>query len=313
MGTYTRFDRHIHIGNETRKNGILSQIGYADINEQMLNEIANNKSLKWIQISDYLPNEAYQKIDQILLVRPDITFRLFHFINYHEIDISFLMNMPHVKRLQIDCIEFKDNPNRINLSVLAELNLKSLCMECFDLRDYEFVQNLSDELEELSIMADTMGPGIRFDCTWLLKYKNLQTLWLGKKARKNLEEIKQLSKLKSLSLRGIKLTDFSFLRKMNLEKLALLWNSSSNLHELAELKSLREIELWRINKLNDISFIGELTNLEIIRLQDLKHVTCLPDLSKHSNLQRVFLIGTGIDIKELPDYLQEKVSNWDDR
>ena len=29
-------------------------------------------------------------------------------------------------------------------------------------------------------MADTMGAGIRFDCTWLLKYKNLHTLWLGK-------------------------------------------------------------------------------------------------------------------------------------
>ena len=264
-------------------------------------------------MSDYLPDEAYQKIDQILSVRPDITFRLFHFINYHEIDISFLMNMPHVKRLKIDCIDFKSNPNRIDLSVLAELNLKSLYIECFDLRDYEFIQNLSDELEELSIMADTMGPGIRFDCTWLLKYKNLQTLWLGKKAKKNLEKINQLSKLKSLALRGIKLTDFSFLRKMNLEKLALLWNSNSNLHELAELKSLREIELWRINKLNDISFIGELTNLEIIKLQDLKHVTCFPDLSKHANLQRVFLINTGIDIKELPDYLQEKVSSWDDR
>lgn len=33
-------------------------------------------------------------------------------------------------------------------------------------------------------MADTMGAGIRFDCTWLLKYKNLHTLWLGKKAKK---------------------------------------------------------------------------------------------------------------------------------
>lgn len=65
--------------------------------------------------------------------------------------------------------------------------------------------------------------------------------------------------------------------------------------------------------MNDISFIGELTNLEIIKLQDLKHVTCLPDLSRYANLQRVFLIDTGIDIKELPDYLQEKVSNWDDR
>lgn len=100
---------------------------------------------------------------------------------------------------------------------------------------------------------------------------------------------------------------------MNLEKLALLWNSNSNLNELANLKSLKEIELWRINKLSDISFISELTNLEIIKLQDLKHVTSLPDLSRHPNLQRVFLIDTGINVKELPNYLQEKVSNWDNR
>ena len=65
MGTYICFDRHIHIGNKTCENGILSQLGYADINEQMLNEICNNKRLKWIQISECLPNEAYRKIDQI--------------------------------------------------------------------------------------------------------------------------------------------------------------------------------------------------------------------------------------------------------
>ena len=313
MGVDICFDRHIHIGNETRTNGGLSQLGYAEINEQMINAIGNNKRLKWIQISEYLPDEAYQKIDQILSVRPDITFRLFHFLDCQEIDISFLMNIPHMKRLQINCIDFKGNQSRINLSVLAKLSLKSLHIECFDLRDYGFIQNLSEELEELSIMADTMGPGIRFDCTWLLKYKKLQTLWLGKKARKNLEMINQLPELKSLSLRGIKLTDFTFLWKMDLEKLALLWNSNSDLNELAKLKSLKEIELWRINKLSDISFISELTNLEIIKLQDLKHVTCLPDLSKHANLQRIFFIDTGIDMKELPDYLREKVSNWDDR
>lgn len=313
MGTHICFDRHIHIANETWSNGVLSHLGYGDINEQALNEIAYNRKLKWIQISGYLPNEAYQKIDQILSVRPDITFRLFHFLKNDEVDISFLKNMPHVKKLQIDSIDFKSNPQRINLSVLAELNLKSLHIECFDLRDYEFVQNLSDELEELLIMADTMGPGIKFDCTWLLKYKNLQTLWLGKKAKKNIESISQLPKLKSVSLRGIKLTDFSFLCQMNLEKLALLWNSNNDLHELTELKNLKEIELWRINKLSDISFIEELTNLEIIKLQDLKHITCLPDLSKHANLQSIFLIDTGIDIKELPNYLQEKVSTWDDR
>ena len=100
---------------------------------------------------------------------------------------------------------------------------------------------------------------------------------------------------------------------MNLEKLTLLWNSNNDLHELAELKNLKEIELWRINKLSDISFIEELTNLEIIKFQDLKHITCLPNLSKHANLQKIFLIDTGIDIKEIPNYLQEKVSSWDDR
>lgn len=92
--------------------------------------------------------------------------------------------MPHMKRLRIDCIDFKSNTNRINLSVLAELSLKSLRMECFDLIDYEFIQNLSDELEELLIMADTMGAGIRFDCTWLLKYKTCIHYGLGKSQEK---------------------------------------------------------------------------------------------------------------------------------
>ena len=87
--------------------------------------------------------------------------------------------------------------------ILAELNLKSLHIECFDLRDYEFIQNLSDELEELSIMADTMGPGIKFDCTWLLKYKKFAKHYgLGRKPRKIIESISQLPKLKSLSCRG---------------------------------------------------------------------------------------------------------------
>ena len=99
---------------------------------------------------------------------------------------------------------------------------------------------------------------------------------------------------------------------MNLEKLALLWNSNNDLRELAKLKNLHEIELWRINKLDDISFIEELTNLEIIKLQDLKHITKLPDLSKHTKLQRIFLIDTGVDVKSVPEYLKEKVSNWDD-
>ena len=100
---------------------------------------------------------------------------------------------------------------------------------------------------------------------------------------------------------------------MDLERFALLWNSNSDLKDLANLKSLKEIELWRINKLDDISFIEELTDLEIIRLQDLKHITGLPDLRRLTKLEKIFLIDTGIDVNSLPDDLKEKVSNWDDR
>lgn len=313
MGTYICYENHIHIANQTYTDGALSYLGYADITEQILNEIVNNKRIKWIQISDYLPDEAYQIIDRLLSMRPDFTFRIFNFSKREEIDISFLTKMPNLSKLWIDCIHLQNNSVRINLSLLTKLNLKSLNIECFDLKDYEFVQNLSDDLEELTIYADTTGRGIKFDCEWLLKYKNLQTLWLGKKAKKNIESICQLPKLRSLSLRGIKITDFSFLYEMNLEKLALLWNSNNDLHELAELKTLKEIELWRINKLSDISFLEKLTNLEIIKLEDLKHIKSLPDLSGHRNLQKLYIFNTGIDVKELPHYLQEKVSSVYDR
>ena len=64
----------------------------------------------------------------------------------------------------------------------------------------------------------------------------------------------------------------------------------------------------RINKLDDISFIEKLTNLEVIKLQDLKHISSLPDLSRHKELKLLFLIDTGIQIDDLPDDIQAMVS-----
>ena len=54
MGAHICFDRHIHIANKPWSKGVLSHLGYEDIDEQTLNEIVNNKKLKWIQISGYL-------------------------------------------------------------------------------------------------------------------------------------------------------------------------------------------------------------------------------------------------------------------
>ena len=313
MGAYVNHTNLVHVTNETRTDGCFELLGYKDIDDQVIRAIVDNKKIKRIQISYLLPDKAYQIIDEILSLRPDITFRLFDFDDEDKVDISFLLKMPHLKNLWFNCIDFKKNQQKINFDVLARLRLKQFYIECFDLRNYEFIKYLSDDLEELIIIADTMGPGIVFDCAWLLKYVNLKSLWLGKKAKKNLELLSQLPKLKELSLRGIKITDFSFLQKMNLEKLALLWNSNNDLHELAKLKNLHEIELWRINKLDDISFLEDMTNLEIIRLEDLKHVTSLPDLSKLTKLKKIIFIDTGIDLESLPDSIKPYCStSWVD-
>ena len=310
MGAYINRTNLVHVTNETRTDGCFEFLGYKDIDDQVIRAIVDNKKIKRIQISKPLPDKAYQIIDEILSLRPDITFRLFGFYDEDKVDISFLLKMPHLKNLCIDCIDFRKNQQKINFDVLARLRLKQFYIECFDLRNYEFIKYLSDDLEDLLITADTMGPGVVFDCAWLLKYVNLKSLWLGKKAKKNIELLSQLPKLKELSLRGIKITDFSFLHKMNLEKLALLWNSNNDLHELAKLRNLHEIELWRINKLDDLSFIEDMTNLEIIRLEDLKHVTSLPDLSKLTKLKKIVLNGTGIDMKSLPDNIKPYCASY---
>ena len=188
--------------------------------------------------------------------------------------------------------------------------MKSLYLNAFELKDYTFIKNLSKNLEELLIYADTMGSSIYFDCKWLLQYKKMHTLWLGKKAKKNIECLSEMKSLKSLSLRGIKLLSFDFLRDLNLEKLELLWNSNNDLKELKELKTLKQIGLWRINKLDNIDFVSELKNLEVIKLQDLKHITKLPDLSRLSNLKILVLDNTGISIDDIEEPYKSKVKKY---
>lgn len=126
-------------------------------------------------------------------------------------------------------------------------------------------------------------------------------MYLGKKAKKNLESISQISKLKKLSLRGIRVADFSFLKELDLESFALLWCGNTDLSGLGELETLRELELWRIMKLENLDFISSLVNLETLKLQDLKHVTTLPDLSRLKKLIDIQIDNVPIDLDTLDE------------
>ena len=305
MGARICFTNHVHIANKSFKNGVMEFIGYKDISPELIEEIVNDKKIKWIQISENLPEQAYQIIDSILERREDLYFRIFHIIGDNTFDISFLGSMPHLTRVWLDG-HLRENKQAVNYEYLCELpNLKGLHLDLFDCRDYSFINNLSPKLEELILFADSMSGTVKFDCQWLLQYKELYSLFLGKKAKKNFECINQISTLKNLSLRGIKVQDFSFLKALHLESFALLWCSNTDLSGIGELQSLRELELWRIMKLDNLEFISSLVNLETLRLIDLKHITTLPDLSKLKKLANIKIDNVPIDL----DTLDEPVRN----
>lgn len=286
--------------------------GIYDDNTEFTPEYAQkviaNKNIDYVQISKNIPKEAFLQIDNILMQRPDITLRIFGLYDGNFFDLNILKEMPHLRRLQIDDIPTAERINCDVLGELTELRYLKLCV--FDLKDYSFIKELPEDLEELHISADSMKGSVNFDCKWLLKFKKLHSLSLEKKAKKNISKIGKLKSLKTLSLRGIKLSDFNFLHDLELEEFFLLWCTINDLSSLAGLTTLKKLHLWRIAKLEDISFISSLSNLEKLQLSNLKLVKALPDLSGAENLEEIILENVPIDKDSIPMELQGVVKQY---
>jgi len=303
MDARVNFSDHIEIADRSFENGVIKMIGYKEISDEFIRQIIENRQIKRIQISRSLPDKAFDLADRILEKRPDICFRIYGLYNEEKLDLSILKRMKNLTGLWLD-FHVRDRQGSFDFNILDELiGLRSLQLNLFDLKDYTFLKSLSKNLEELSIYADTSSGGIQFDCSWLPQYSRLHTLYLGKKAKKNIEKIGQLPNLKKLTLQGIKLDDFQFLKELELESLRIRWCSSRDLHQLGEFTSLKELELWRIMKLEDVSFVSRLVNLETLSFIDLKHIKELPDLSKLTKLQDIRLDHVPID----PDSVDERL------
>lgn len=305
MGTKLDFTSHIDITEQEVNIPFCASVRYCDLTDSLISQIADSPQIKFIQISESLPQQAYCVIDKILEKRDDMHFRIWGLFGDMKFDLSCLHLLKHLKHLTIDA-HLRDRKDMLNLDVLTELeNIRTLSLALFDLRDYSFVNHLSSDIEELCISADTMGGGIIFDCAWLTQYKKLKTLYLGKKARKHIECIAEIENLKNLTLRGIKLKDFNFLRKNELHSLSIHLCGMNDLTSLTGYNSLKILELWRIMNLEDISFVSTLTNLEELYLRDLRHITALPDVSGLKNLKKISLDNVPIDVTTFPSDLRK--------
>ena len=197
MGAKVDFTSHIKISGKTNANGLLRTYGYYDLTDEMISQITNTPTIKFVQISEPLPQQAYIAIDKIL-----------------------------------------------------------------------------------------------------------------EKARKHIEHIAELESLENLTVRGIKLKNFDFLRGNGLRSLSIHLCSMNDLTSLTGFDSLKSLELWRIARLEDISFIATLTGLEHLCLRDLKHITTLPDLSALERLQEIILNNVPIDVAAIPADLQKIICKY---
>ncbi len=284
----------INVINSSQKSqDLFSALKYVldtDINDAFINDIVSlpKDDVITIQICDYISEKALTTLNELFRKRPDVIFRVYagHYREeYKGWNLSFLSFIPTVSRLIIDCRWGQDS----DFSVLSELqNLKSLKLSIFDCKDYSFLKSLSIDLECLAIDAEMKSGKAKIDCRWLLRYRSLHTLYLGR-VEKNLDCIVGLTNLKKLTLRGGGGKDLSFLKQLQLQELEISWCTASKVdwNTLKDFSSLRSLSLLSIKKLEDISFITTLSNLEILKLIWMGAVTTLPDFSRLTKLRDI--------------------------
>ena len=278
-----------------------------DVTESIIHQISEEKLIKRVQISDYIPNTVLEKLNRLFILRPDISFRVYggadkkfgYGDDFNGWNLDFLRFVPDVQNIVIGDFEYKNT----GLSILSSLsNLKSLTLDIYDLRDFSFVKTLSSQLEHLYIDAILKNGKPVFDCQWLVRFKNLQSLFLGK-LDKNLESIVGLSQLKKLELRAVKNKDLSFLKQTPINDLSIWWcdGSKIDLTVLSDFRTLRQLRLIRISKLDDISFVSTLTGLERLELILLANITKIPNLSNLNKLTEVYIdtLNKLVDITSL--------------
>ena len=65
MGAWVNFSNRIEIGNRSWSNGAMQIYGYEDLTEEFVRTIIASPGIRYIQITENLPENAYKMIDRI--------------------------------------------------------------------------------------------------------------------------------------------------------------------------------------------------------------------------------------------------------
>ncbi len=108
---------------------------------------------------------------------------------------------------------------------------------------------------------------------------------------KDIDKVGYMPNLKSIMIREITFKNLHPLLDLNpdIEFLDIKLGGTKDLSLLPSFEKLKYLELWKINGLDDISFISECYALQHVFLLALSKVNSLPDMSNLKNLRRIHL------------------------
>ncbi|MDR1641136.1 MAG: hypothetical protein LBT59_15700 [Clostridiales bacterium] len=219
---------------------------------------------------------------------PSTGLRLSGLASKNTIDLKNLSSLTYLQKLSLD-----GEQNVVGTEALTQLpRLKKLALNIKPLCEFNFLRNVSNGLEQLSLETKSKS----LDLSILKHFKNLRAINLSI-FRKGIEALCDLPLLESLTFKGSP-SSFDFLNKMpKLKRLRILRGSARDFSEIYGNKTIKVLQLVRIPHLDQINLISNLPNLETLELSQLCHITELPNLSGHNSLKHVLLE----DLKSLTD------------
>ena len=253
-----------------------------ELNTSVAHQLADDRSVKTIQFSEPKTARTFRILnDEVLCRRNDIEIRAFGF--YGTVcDISFARLLPNVQRLSLDCLmeaQFVD--------CVCELEyLRALGVGIFELKSFEFLNDIQPQLEELNLGATRSK---KPDLSPLHRFCKLRELYIEGQS-KNIEVLSHLTNLEDVTLRSITTKDISYLTP-----LTKMWSLDVKLGGIRDLSlagsmpGIKYLELWQVMGLADIGFISTMIGLQNLHLQSLSRVSIMPDLRALSALRRIYL------------------------
>lgn len=192
--------------------------------------------------------------------------------------------------------EFEEDMNEYNFKLIDKNYRKDKSSDKIYKSDLEKIESLAIRGWDNEFEVN--------DLTGIENMVNLKTLTISSNntespnaptAIKNLEPLKNLSKLELLRLSHNAISDLTPLRGLNLKKLYLSHNMIENIEPLSSLESLEDLDLAK-NSISDYSAVLKLHNLKSLNIRNNK-VTSLEPIKDLENLK--FLMANDNKITDI--------------